>query len=519
MSDIATSLTKEGFNCTLLSWPSFVEGTRNESKELQSFCLWGFDIIKTSDFKGHRRVQNETSVNTRQTVKNITKQVNACMVATVALLFVICEYVRCAISGSKMRQTDIIRSGLTKCFSLFGHVSDKLTNVIFTLQLNSTFKSKILRWMFGNCFLGILAASARSKQLSRWFAEHRPDILVLPECNHGYSHTDIVSVCRAFDTPIMVMPYTLCGKQEWLESISQDPAHEVRGILKKLLAKGFPEWVSTVHGKSYILPFQWIVPSIYQKCNPVLAWVTNSINGLNVAVDNKLTQKFYQNEGLDTNRWRIVGSLAEDMIYENLQNKSVLRELLSTKFGLSPDMPVIAIALPPNQFTRHAANVLEYTSYEDLLRFLIETVEKQAGNDYAVVINAHPRITQKDISMIKRLGGYFINAPIETLIPVASLFVAVASATIRWAIAAGVPTINLDAYNYKYRDYDDVDGVVTVATRKEFTVAIQSYVSDKSYRDDLSIKAEESSRKYFLLDGCSEKRITSAIQQLSKLNS
>ena len=69
--------------------------------------------------------------------------------------------------------------------------------------------------------------------------------------------------------------------------------------------------------------------------------------------------------------------------------------------------------------------------------------------------------------------------------PLGDLFVASISATIRWAIACGVPVINYDTYRYRYDDYKGVSGVVLVENAREFNAVIQRFVDDSDFANDL----------------------------------
>ena len=42
------------------------------------------------------------------------------------------------------------------------------------------------------------------------------------------------------------------------------------------------------------------------------------------------------------------------------------------------------------------------------------------------------------------------------------------AATIRWSILSSVPTINYDVFNYKFDDYNNVNGLINIDNKVDF---------------------------------------------------
>jgi hypothetical protein len=101
--------------------------------------------------------------------------------------------------------------------------------------------------------------------------------------------------------------------------------------------------------------------------------------------------------------------------------------------------------------------------------------------------------------------------PTSRLVPLADLFVAFASATIRWSVACAVPTINYDVFNYCYGDFADAKGVVTVTGAAEFVRAVRGMEpGSESYRATKAL-IDADAAQWSMTDGRCAERIEDAI--------
>lgn len=371
---------------------------------------------------------------------------------------------------------------------------------------NSRFGSLSLYFSY-KLFFGLGSLAEENGCLIRFFTGYRPDLIVLPEQNPGYMHAMLTAWARSTGTPLLVLPYTIAGRQEWATHFKKDPGCQVKGGLKRLLSRAFPGWVYTFDGKRLILPLPWMFPSEQLRCAPSLPWVTNSGPDGLYAVDNLFTKKFYESEGVNTANWQIVGSLAEDRLFKAHQNRDVIQKELAQRLGLNPGLPFIMVALPPDQFDTVAGGDIEFGDYRALVNFMITATVDAAAGQFNVVINLHPRTRREDVAFIQESSARIADGPIESLLPGAHLYISVASATIRWAIASEVPVINYDLYRYGYRDYHGRKGVVDVNTSESFKQQLALIIDNTAYHDRLLQAQAADSARLFRFDGKSEQRI------------
>lgn len=102
------------------------------------------------------------------------------------------------------------------------------------------------------------------------------------------------------------------------------------------------------------------------------------------------------------------------------------------------------------------------------------------------------------------------------LVALSDIYLAFASATIRWAISCGIPTINYDMFYYDFSDYKNVQGVLNACTKEEFKLAINTMNQPEHF---IAIKKQldTEKRKWGNLDGKSTHRINDLVKGLIHL--
>jgi len=96
--------------------------------------------------------------------------------------------------------------------------------------------------------------------------------------------------------------------------------------------------------------------------------------------------------------------------------------------------------------------------------------------------------------------------------------VASVSATIRWAIACGIPVVNYDVYRMNYEDYNEVGGVVTVDDRMSFLSAMRRLTTDTDYYETVADLQRRSMDQWGKLDGRSGERMLKLFDSIIQEN-
>lgn len=368
-------------------------------------------------------------------------------------------------------------------------------------------------------FFGFWMRRVELEAVTSMFGETRPSLIVLPEQNFGYHHEILFTVAKRYGIPVLIFPYSLAGHQEWAENFKEMPECHVRGLLRRIVARGFPQWVLPYKGHRLILPLPYIFSCEHLRCVPTIPWVTNSGPAGVFAADNLFMKEFYRREGVDTSEWQIVGSLAEDRLFRNMRKKDAIRQRVAEKLALDPDLPVLLIGLPPEQFSLGIRPGMEFGNYRDLVEFIIAATIAVAANKYNIWVSLHPRTRREDVEFIEAKAVRIVDGPIEEILPTAHIYISVISATIRWAIACEVPVLNFDAYQAHYDDFTGLDGVVEVSTKEQFQRAIALMTQDVAYYSRVAQAQTRDAGRLFKLDGKAEERICRLIAELCDTSS
>ncbi|MFY7877212.1 MAG: hypothetical protein ACOVQM_17285 [Pirellula sp.] len=363
-------------------------------------------------------------------------------------------------------------------------------------------------------FWGLWAERWQRTVVVEFLTKLRPSLIVLPELNWGYSHAILAHYCRANNIPLLIIPYTLAGRQEWVASFRSSPGCQVDGVFRRLLALAFPKWTLQSCEKKLILPIRWILSCELTGLIPTEPWVTNSGPFGSVAVDNQITRNFYAREGVEVANWKVTGSIVEDRLYQARSDRENHRERLAAKHKFAKNDRWIVIALPPDQFDVLSVENLQFTDYKTLCRSFVESVVKIVGDRWNVIINLHPRTDRKSVGWLEEAGGLLIERPLEELLPLADVFISSASATIRWAVACGIPVINYDVYGYKYDDFKSYSGVVEAADFQAYQRVLRSMVEDDHWLSSLRGLQQQAANRFFKFDGQSKARMLAFVSEL-----
>jgi hypothetical protein len=186
-----------------------------------------------------------------------------------------------------------------------------------------------------------------------------------------------------------------------------------------------------------------------------------------------------------------------------------------TKYSFVPDRPLIVCGFPPNQFGGEDDGQFEFSSYDTLSDAWIESF-RSLGNRANVLIRPHPRASADRFSSFAGGNIRCSMQPTAELIPLCDLYVASISATIRWAIACGIPVINYDTYRYRYDDYEGVGGVIHVDLLADFRVQLERFVDDASFAECVSRKQREVMRRWGVLDDGLSRRFAMLVNEVTE---
>jgi hypothetical protein len=346
-------------------------------------------------------------------------------------------------------------------------------------------------------------------------AIEKPSAIVLPEENLYYLSQFFVHAAHEYDVPSIVIPYTIVNTLEWAESFYQlDTFQTLRGW-NRLFSKIFPHWVLTHKGRRLILPREFILGCEHFGMVPDNPWLISSGKADVIASESKFMTAYYLKAGIRSQKIRFTGTPSDDRLYDLLKSRDHYRSLMGSKYMTPMRKKIILIGLPPNQFGAGKRHGSEFENFQDLCNFLITSVVESCKGDVTVLINFHPRIQHSDTQFVNFFDTIIVKEPIEQLVPLADVYIAVASATIRLGISCGIPVINFDAYQYDYDDYKGLDGVCEAKTKEQFNVFINLLNNDSSYYSKIRSAQAKTANRFCQIDGRAGERLVKLFDEIT----
>lgn len=357
----------------------------------------------------------------------------------------------------------------------------------------------------------ITALVARKRRIGRFLRNHEISLLIMAEDNVYFDTAVWIQLAHRRKIPSIIVPYTISNPLEQAESALYDPPLRIDSLPKRIVRLFYPRWVY-VHQDTSLLRLPWyhVVAREWLRLSSPHPWMLNSGSADAIAVESNAMQEYYLREGLPPEALFLTGALSDDDLARVLQQREFYRARLMEDAELDPSLPLALFALPPDQFPRNC----EFPDYEELIGFLGAMASD--ANGWNVVIRPHPKQVEKEIGLVSRPGCKITWQDTASLVPLCSLYVACASATIRWAIACGIPVINYDVYQYHYSDYKGVPGVLYADDRDTFMHFFKTLTTDQGFYDEIVTKQQRVMSDWGLLDGKSGQRLMRLIRRLSQ---
>lgn len=383
------------------------------------------------------------------------------------------------------------------------------------LQSELGLGQRLIRRFGDGLFSGLSEQKGFYEELSDLIQCKKPILIVLPEANIFYNSQFIVRAAHLHATPVVIVPFTIANTLEWAEAFFDVPLYRASKGWNRLFARAFPHWVLEHKGRRLILPPVHILGCEYFGMVPPIPWLINSGDADAIAAESQFMSDYYLRAGIQKEKICFTGALSDDRLFSLLQERDLHRRALGERFGIPIKDKVVLIGLPPDQFGGGKRQGCEFDTYEDLIRFMVSVVASFSGSLVTVLINLHPRIRHADVVWLSALGATIIDEPIERLVPLADVYVAVASATIRLGIACGIPVVNYDAYQYDYDDYKGLAGVCEVKVKNDYENVLVGLLNDQLFYSKVHAAQKATASKLWLVDGKAGARLLNLFDRLA----
>lgn len=335
------------------------------------------------------------------------------------------------------------------------------------------------------------------------------DVVIIPEDIVGPIWPVAVAAAHAANIPAVVCPYTLANQSEAIQSLKSEPAFQASA--NAIAVELYPQWRYRNDRVDLVrLPAEHIFAHAELGITPPDPWMMNSGFSDRILVDSQASFDYFRKGGIPAAQMAVVGSVSQDRMFELRQQREARLAQLRRDLGLSGVKPLLLISGCPNQLSAQVPGC-EFKTIEDVAAWVGESVAPLSEH-YHLVVRPHPNFIEFG-GMLARYGVVSTMAPTSSLVPLSDLFIAFASATIRWAIACGIPTVNYDVFHYGYGDFTSTRGVAGVSESRDFRECVRSLTPRSPAWSSLAEAARADSAYWSVMDGQGVARIEHEIEE------
>ena len=314
-------------------------------------------------------------------------------------------------------------------------------------------------------------------------ARFKPSAMVVSE--DGVSaRLALHTAAREAGIPVAEVPYGY-GVQEDLEIALENKRakgelESVRGRCGTLLERFAPQWIKRgAFAGSLMFPAPHIVAAESLGMTLRDAWIIHGGWSARLFAESEQMLDVYRREGIPEDKLRLTGTPYCDVMMQSLEKSPAAKAAFRQPRKIAPGRTSLLVSWPPNYHgDRGTAN--EFPTYREMSVAILGWLK--GLKDCDVLVSLHPATLAEDRQALAEAGIPLTDRYVIELIAQHDVFVTYYSSTIRWAIAAGKPVVNYDAYGLSLDVYAAAPGVATVKRAEEFRTAIAGLVgSDESF--------------------------------------
>jgi hypothetical protein len=341
-----------------------------------------------------------------------------------------------------------------------------------------------------------------------------PDVIVVLEDNIQTLSRLFVEEGGRAGIPSVILPFTIPNPREAAQFYKNTRNHRADGLVGRIFTSVYPRWRHEFEGRQIVrLPVLRALAYEMLGYSTVAPWIVNRGPAAAILLDSEAMRSRYAELGFPPEQLCVIGEPAGEVLFAATAERRQRRERLCAAHGWRADRPLVVCGFPPDQYS-HTHEQFEFATFDAVVRAWMGALA-DLGDRANVVVRPHPRLSP-DILRAYETGTVKVSTVrTSELIPLADLYVASISATIRWAIACGIPVINYDMYRYRYGDFVKVPGVVHVESIDQFRVVLTRFLEDPPYRKDLERRQETVKAHWGMVDDQFARRLVELMEAVA----
>jgi hypothetical protein len=341
-----------------------------------------------------------------------------------------------------------------------------------------------------------------------------PDLLVLFEEAAEGPTRFMAAAANRCGIPFIIVPQTIPNPKEAAASYGDLVSHAGSRPLARAIRRFLPQWYFTYNNRLILrLPLGVIFTQYLLRIRQRQPWILNSGKATKILIECEAFHQLHAKLGFPADQLVVIGHPVDDNLFVASRERYHRRQALERELGFKPSRPLVIVGFPPNQFVQIAAEHKGLQDYDTLCRAWRDGLEILRSR-MNVVIRPHPRLLDYDLKILTDSGFLIDWRPTEDLIPLADLYVASISATIRWALALGIPVVNYDCYRLDFEDYDTAAGIRMVRSLQQFKALLIGLVSDPKLLEEMRRGAGRDRHRWGVIDGAFCDRFNGILSEL-----
>jgi hypothetical protein len=341
---------------------------------------------------------------------------------------------------------------------------------------------------------------------------------VMVACEDGISTLlPVHAAARHLGIPVLEVPYGYAVQRDLEIALENKAARgellRADGPAGRLLRKRAPQWIkqgpfegAVMHLPSYIIAAESLGVTLRD------AWIIHGGYADRLCVESEQMQAVYRAEGVPERKLTLTGTPYCDVMVRALEAAPAAGTALRQPRRIDPSRTRILVSWPPSDHEERAGHC-EFRTYREMSATVLGWLNALA--DCEVTVSLHPAAPLADRQALADEGVRLTPDYVVSQIPQHDLFVTYFSSTIRWAVAAGKPVVNFDAYRLGLDVYAGAPGVFTVDSFDAFREVVAGLTASESRFAQAADRQIAVAPAWGLLDGQCTDRVVAEIARLA----
>ena len=281
--------------------------------------------------------------------------------------------------------------------------------------------------------------------------------------------------------------------------------------LLRLLA---PQWLKKGRFQgALIFPPEYVMACEAHGMSVRDAWIVHGGYADRLLAESPQMLDLYRREGIPERKLIPTGTPYSQEMLEGLREDRAASAAFRRARHIEPGRPRILVCWPPSYHAGRGQHS-EFPTYREMTRTILGWLADLKG--VRVTVSLHPAILREDRETLAVLNLAIDNEYVVRLIPRHDIYVSYFSSTTRWAIAAGKPVVNYDAYGLGLPVYDAAPAFTNARDFSSFKSAILGLTSSAEAFAVAAARQESVAAYWGQLDGRCMERIAAETDKAAR---